>query len=58
MAGLHVPVMPFEEVVGNTGATDLGHIAGILLNVGVVCGLTVIVSEAVIAHSPAAGVNV
>ena len=58
VAGFHVPVIPFDDVVGNTGAADPGHIAGIDANVGTVCGLTVTVSVAVVAHCPAAGMNV
>ena len=39
-------------------ATEPGQIAGIDANVGVTCGLTVIVSVVGVAHIPAAGVNV
>ena len=58
VAGFQVPVIPFEEVAGNTGATEPGHIAGIEANVGVICGLTVTVNVVVVAHRPAVGVNV
>ena len=58
IAGFHVPVIPFEEVVGNTGATEPGHIAGITANVGFTGGFTVTVIVAVVAHAPAVGVNV
>ena len=34
-AGLHVPVMPLVEVVGNVGAVDPEQNAGIAANVGV-----------------------
>ena len=51
-------MIPLDEVVGKTGAGDPGQIAGIEANVGVICGLTVTVSVAVVAHCPAAGVNV
>ena len=56
--GLHVPVIPLFEVVGSTGAADPLQIAGTALNVGTVCGVTVTVSMAVVAQSPAVGVNV
>ena len=42
--------MPFDEVVGKTGATEPGHIAGIDANVGVTCVLTVTIKVAVVAH--------
>ena len=58
VAGFQVPVIPFDEVAGKTGATEPGQIAGIDANVGVTCGLTVIVSVVGVAHIPAAGVNV
>ena len=57
-AGLHVPGIPLLDVVGSTGAADPLQIAGTAVNVGVTCGLTVTVSVAVVAHCPAAGVNV
>ena len=58
VAGFQVPVIPFEEVVGNTGATAPGQIAGMVVNVGVTSGLTVTVKVVVVAHNPAVGVNV
>ena len=58
VAGDHVPVIPFVEVVGSTGAADPLHIEGTAVKVGVIKGLTVTVSVAVVAHNPAAGVNV
>ena len=46
------------ELVGNTGAGSPLQIAGIVANVGVITGTTVIVLVAVVAHCPAVGVNV
>ena len=57
-AGAHVPVTPLFDVVGSTGAADPLQIADTAVNVGVVCGLTVTVKVVVVAHWPAAGVNV
>ena len=57
-AGAQVPVIPLVEVVGRTGAADPLQMAGTALNVGTVCGVTVTVSVAVVAQSPAVGVNV
>ena len=56
--GLHVPVMPLLDVVGNTGAVLFWQSGPIGVNVGVICGLIVTVNDALIAHCPAAGVNV
>ena len=39
VAGDHVPLIPFVEVVGRTGATDPLHIAAIAVNVGVILAL-------------------
>ena len=58
VAGLHVPIMPFVEEVGSTGAAVPLHIEAIALKVGVVEGLTVTVSIVPAAHWPAFGVNV
>ena len=57
IAGDHVPVIPFVEEIGkvNVPPTQMGAIG---LNVGVIDGFTVTVSVAVVAHCPAAGVNV
>ena len=38
-AGLHVPVRPLLDVVGNIGAVDPAQKGGKLLNVGVNTGL-------------------
>jgi hypothetical protein len=58
VAGLHVPVMPFVDMVGSIGATAPLHIAGIALKEGKIKELTVTVSADVVAHCPTAGVNV
>jgi beta-lactam-binding protein with PASTA domain len=60
VAGLHVPVTPFEEVVGSEGTVPPEHIVNEdpKLNTGVTFGLTVTVNVAGKAHWPAVGVNV
>jgi hypothetical protein len=57
-AGDHVPEIPFKEVVGNGDNVSPEHIAGTWVKEGIPRLLTVMVIVAVIAHSPAAGVNV
>jgi hypothetical protein len=57
-AGDHVPTIPFNEVVGNTGAVVPAQKAGIVLNVGVTNGLTVIEIVVMAPHCPVLGVNV
>ena len=57
-AGAHVPVIPLLDVVGNAASTEPEQIAATGVNVGVMFGLTVIVSVVVVAQSPAVGVNV
>lgn len=59
-AGLHVPVTPFDDVVGKTGATAFWHnVAGYAANVGVSLGFTVTDNVLVFtAHWPDAGVKV
>ena len=57
-AGDQLPVMPFVDVVGRAGNTAPEHIGATGLNAGVMFGLTVMVSVAVVAHWPAAGVKV
>jgi hypothetical protein len=58
--GLHVPVIPFEDVVERTGTVAPAQIESELpkLKVGVTVGLTVTVSVVGFAHWPADGVNV
>ena len=58
VAGFHVPVMPFVDVVGKTGDALPEHIGATAANVGVVCGVTVTINVLVVAHCPAEGVNV
>ena len=50
--------MPLVEVVGNGANTAPEQIAATGLKVGVMFGLTVMVSVVVVAHCPAVGVNV
>jgi len=58
VAGLHVPVIPFVELVGNNGPVEFRQSSPIWVNAGATFGVTVIVKVAVVAHWPAAGVNV
>jgi hypothetical protein len=58
IAGLHVPVMPFVEVVGSAGIVAPEQYGPTGANVGVTLGLTVIVSVVVVAQRPAVGVKV
>ena len=58
VAGLHVPVMPFVEVVGNAGAMLFWQSGPIAVNAGVINGLMVIINDPLIAHCPAVGVKV
>ena len=57
---LHVPLIPFDETVGNEGTAAPVQIDKDVpkLNVGVIFGLTVTVNVCVVAHTPAFGVNV
>jgi hypothetical protein len=57
IAGDHVPVIPFVEVVGRVIVPPL-HTGATCVNVGVTFGLTVTDIVAVVAHCPAVGVNV
>ena len=57
-AGVHVPVIPLLEVVGNGFNVPPEQIGATALNVGVMFGLTVIVNVVVVAHCPAVGVKV
>ena len=58
MAGDHVPVIPFVDVVGKAGITSPAQYGPTASNVGVTFGSTVIVKVVVVAHKPAVGVNV
>ena len=57
-AGDHEPVKPLFEVVGSADKVAPEQIGATALNVGVMFGLTVIVSVVVVAHCPAVGVKV
>ena len=57
-AGDQLPVIPLLDVVGNADSVAPEQIGATALKVGVTFGLTVIVSVVVVAHCPAAGVNV
>ena len=57
-AGDQVPVKPLFEVVGSGARVPPEHIGATAVNVGVMFGLTVIVSVVVVAHCPAVGVKV
>jgi hypothetical protein len=57
-AGAQVPVIPLVEVVGKAASAAPEQMAATGLNVGVIFGLTVMVSVAVVAHCPAVGVKV
>ena len=58
--GLHVPVIPLLDEVGNVGTVPPEQIVNVVpkLKVGVIFGLTVTVTVVVVAHNPAVGVNV
>ena len=45
VAGLHVPVMPLVDVVGNVGAVEFWQIGPIAVNAGVICGNRAAVPE-------------
>ena len=57
-AGAQVPVIPLLEVVGRAERVAPEQIAATGVNVGVMFGLTVMVSVVVVAHCPAVGVKV
>lgn len=58
VAGLHVPLIPFNEVEGNVGAVLFWQSGPICVNVGVICVEITMLMVVVAAHCPAAGVNV
>ena len=49
-AGLHVPVMPFNEAVGKVAKVAPEHMGGIKLKVGVMLPGEVIAAAAVLVH--------
>ena len=60
MPDVHVPVIPFVDVVGKLGTVAPAQIDKLVpkLNDGVILGLTVTARDAVVAHWPAVGVKV
>ena len=56
-AGDQLPVTPFVELVGRV-IVPPEHIGAIVLNVGIVDGLTFTVVVTVVAQAPAVGVKV
>lgn len=60
MAGFHTPLIPFVEVAGNTGTAPPAQMVNEepKLNAGTMFGSTVKVNVVMVAHSPAAGINV
>ena len=57
-AGDQTPVMVLFDVVGNAASGSPEQIGATALKVGVMFGFTVMVRVVVVAHCPAAGVNV
>ena len=57
-AGVQLPGIPFNEVVGRADKASPEQIAATELNVGVIFGVTVIVNVVAAAHCPALGVKV
>ena len=57
-AGAQDPVMPLLDVVDRVVSVAPEQIGATALKVGVMFGFTTIVNVAVVAHCPAAGVNV
>jgi hypothetical protein len=51
-AGVHVPVIPLFDVVGNAASVAPEHIGATAVNVGVACGLTVIVNVSLLHTDP------
>ena len=58
VAGDHVPVIPFVDVVGNVGATEPEQKGATGAKVGVTLGFIVTVNVVAVAHCPASGVKV
>ena len=58
VAGLHVPVTPLFDVVGNTGAVEPLHTGAGVVKPGTVRGVTVTISVVVVAQRVPVGVNV
>jgi hypothetical protein len=59
VAGLQVPVIPFREVVGSTGAVEPSQIGAMAVKVGITAAFTVTVNVVfTVAHWPTSGVKV
>ena len=58
VAGFQVPVIPLVDVVGSVGGTEPVQIGLTAAKVGMMLELTVTFNVVVVAHCPAAGVNV
>jgi hypothetical protein len=60
VAGLHIPLIPFWDVVANTGTLLPEHVVKEfpILNLGSTLALTVTINVVPIAHCPLAGINV
>jgi hypothetical protein len=58
IAGVQVPEIKFNEVVGNVAKAAPEQIAGTGVKVGKIFGFTVIINVAGVAHCPAVGVKV
>jgi hypothetical protein len=58
--GLHVPVIPFVDVVGREGTPAPAQTVAVVpkLNAGTMFGFTVTVNVATRAHCPGSGVKV
>ena len=57
-AGLHVPLIPLVEVVGNEGIVSPTQKGPIWLKVGGWVGIMTTVMSVTVAHCPASGVKV
>jgi len=58
IAGLHVPLIPLVDVVGNVGAVAPLQILVVIVNAGVILFVTVTLMVTGVAHCPAVGVNI
>ena len=57
-AGLHVPLIPLADVVGNAGTPEFWHKGPMALNVGVAALVMLMFITNAAPHCPAPGVNV
>jgi hypothetical protein len=57
-AGVHDPVYPSSEVVGNAAKVPPEQMGATAANVGVIFGFTTMVKVFVVAHNPIVGVKV